>query len=136
MDNLKQLNDGNLFYLDLSSTPLYGFEREQNDLTLDALIKAIERNIVLPPVPVFEFEGNYYLSSSAKIQISFGGKYLELLDGGHHRAVAHFIAKKPLLCKLVNEELDTLKRLPIQDNVIVDDDGEYKGRKCAFKNYL
>lgn len=127
--------DDDTIMLDLSTTVLYGWEREKSDLTVDALVRAIEQNTVFSPVPVFKFEGDYYLSYSTLTKSKDDPDW-KLTDGGHNRAVAHFIARKPLLCRLVDEKPGAQRKIPIQDIVLTDDNGEYERRKRFFGGYL
>jgi len=87
--------DGDIVFLDLNKVRLFGFERETLASKVDRMIKSIEAGDEdFPPVPVKKFNKSTYALTH---QPDSTGK----ADGGHHRAVAHYIANKPLKCMLV-----------------------------------
>jgi len=81
--------------LDLNKVELRVFEREVYDVIVDNMIKDIEVGNEFPPVPVYRIGENCYcLTPGLRDERGF-------VEGGHHRAVAHYIANKPLRCRLV-----------------------------------
>lgn len=95
--------------LDLHAVHLRGWERRKNQFTVESICHAIDAGDALPPVPVVlgkyrrfglfgEKETAYYLDMDILCSPD-----AERVDGGHHRAVAHWIKKKPLLCTLIAE---------------------------------
>jgi hypothetical protein len=111
-----------IIYLDLENIELYGYEREKSDLCIDAIIRGVESGDDFEAVDVFKVDENRY----------------DLIFQGHHRAVGHYLANKPLKCVLRSENSPLVKdedRISIKDIEIVDDKGEYNHAKQAFKNY-
>ena len=128
-----------IFYLDWDSQKLFGWENRKSDLVIDAIIRSIEAGDDFPAVPVHQDQEDYskfYISPLRECSARFlNGEHLS--DGGHHRAVGHYIAGKPLKCELdsggpvVPESIC----VEIPDILIVDDKGEYQSNKKNFPNY-
>lgn len=128
-----------IIYLDLQKNKLYGWEPSVSDKVIESIIKGIEIDSDFPAVPVHKISDSEYelsLSSTVINPYDFG----EITDGGHNRAIAHYIVSKSLKCVLKFGRSPTPKGgyfwIPIQDIIIEDDDGEYSDRKDAFKNYI
>lgn len=119
-----------IFYLDWNVHQLFGWERQKSDLVIDAIIRGIEAGDDFPPVYVYPAgEQGFYISP-----------WLENLpgwaDGGHNRAVGHYIMRKPLKCALLKGRpfFDQM-RVPIPEVIIGEDLGEYQDKKSRFQNY-
>ena len=81
-------------YLDLHEVDLYGWEKRKSAEKIKEMLEGIANGSVFPAVPVFETTfGVLLLDPKVKFQNGF-------LDGGHHRAVAHYIAQVPLRCDI------------------------------------
>ena len=126
---LFHLNQPQLLYLDLDKITLYGFETEKSDLVIDSIIRGIEAGDEFPPVPVLEIDGDYFLHPYLRIcQAGWMP-----LDGGHNRAVGHYIAGKPLKCMVTKGVIKPSDRIPISEIVLKDDDGKYKSEYQSRK---
>ena len=101
----------NTFFLDLDREDLFGFERERNPYILQSIQRGIDAGDAFPPVRVLLVHPKKgFFSCSAASQPTY---FLEKNspqyrlgrrpEGGHHRAFAHWILGKPLLCELVGE---------------------------------
>ena len=122
-------------FLDLNKEKLYGYETTKSDKVINAIIKGIFFGDMFPAVDVCEVEP---------------GKYLLLRpEGGHERAVGHYIENQPLRCNVWNlddeinihyegqtvrdlVEADWQERVFIGDVELVDDDkmiDNYEHRK-------
>jgi len=122
-------------FLDLNKVRLYGYESGKSDKVIDAVVRGIEQGDVFPPVIVCQVTEDEYLILRP--------------DGGHNRAVGHYIANKPLRC-IVRDiddptegyvpdqkvrdfvEADWPERVFIGDVELVDDDkivANYEHRK-------
>jgi hypothetical protein len=89
-----------IFYLDLHINELYGWEKYKGLDYVTQMIEGIKRGNNFPPVPVLRTNnGLFYLSFNTKIPDN-----IFLVDGGHNRAIAHYRARKPLKCMLLEGE--------------------------------
>jgi hypothetical protein len=96
---------GGEFDLDWNVDRLLGWEQDQSDLVIAAMIKGIEIGCEFPSVDVVgskSAKGDYELACGPVC----GGDYWEY--GGHHRAVAHYIKRVSLKCKLLSDHRTTL----------------------------
>ena len=76
--------------LDLQEVDLYGWEAWQSRRKVRQFVKALEAGAIFPAVAVESVaEAGYYLVPRVTND-------LDRVDGGHHRAVAHYIAGVPL----------------------------------------
>jgi len=109
---------GKIFQLDLHANELFGWEGEKSKLVVKAIIKGIRKGDEFPPVPIQEANGRFYLYNSND----------ELVQGGHHRAIGHYLAHKPLTCELMPGEPTEsgLRLIPIREIVLGEDLGNYK----------
>lgn len=128
--------DGDDLYLDLNLVDLYFDKREffKSDLCIDSVIRGIEAGDDFPSVPVVKInEKTYSLTLDAYlISRSANSRIPELvIDGGHNRAVGHYIANKPLKCKTGNwRPLHPQFRKHVKDMNIEDEfDGELEKRR-------
>jgi len=121
-------------YLDLSWESLVGWQSEIGDLSVDAICRGIEEGDEFPPVSVVALEDGSYSLDLTKLDPDIGGRFL---DGGHARAVAHYIMNEPLKCILNPKGLphSISARIPILEIIITDDNGEYVSRKLYHPNY-
>lgn len=118
--------------LDLNKVVLYGFEPFKSDLVIDALCNGIMHGDQFPIIPVRQdTPWEYELTRVTPPNFPFE------FDGGHHRAVAHFIMGVPLRCTLVKtvESIPSSLKVDIRKIHIVDDKGEYLEKSNAFNNY-
>ncbi len=84
-------------YLDLQEVDLYGWERYKSQTLVDSLLRGIAMGDVFPPVPVVQNDGFYSLDSFAH-DARFSQS--DIREGGHTRAIAHYLARKSLRCVL------------------------------------
>ena len=83
-------------FLDLDKNELLGWEAEKEDLVVDAIIRGIDQGDQFPPVHVNRIgENRYCLDPCHEFQDT------GISDGGHNRAVGHYIAGVPLRIKVV-----------------------------------
>jgi hypothetical protein len=116
--------------LDLRVVDLYGFEHRKNKEILESMIFGIENGDTFPPVPVKKIsESVYWLSADILDKNTYSNS--TYLDGGHHRALAHYIVGEPLSCFLVDNAgpVDIKYRKKIQDLVLVSNELEFKKRQ-------
>ncbi len=122
---------GKILFLDWNKHTLYGWERKKSRSVVDAIIKGIEAGYEFPAVPVHqEDDSTYYLSPLRETDDG-------LADGGHHRAIGHYLSRKPLKCELLygGPIFPDEMCIAIQDIKIVDDTGDYEERKKRFPGY-
>lgn len=122
---------GQLLYLDLNHDELHGWEPKKSDKIIESLIKGIEAGNHFPPVPVHYEHGIYYISPMWR---TLGWHS----DGGHHRAIAHYITNTLLKCELLPDMpfYPTSKTIPISKLLIVTDTGEFQSHKNRGSFYL
>lgn len=100
---------GTTFLYDFESTaPLYGFEPVKSDLKVASLIEGIEAGDTFEPI---------------RVRKSVRNDCYFLLEDGHHRAIAHYIAGAALPCVLYNGVLIHFGResVRIQDIKLVNE---------------
>ncbi len=115
-----------IVYLDLRKVKLYGFHKSISDLKVDAILRGIEMGDEFPPVLVKK-------KSDLEYEL---GAVVDYEDedncGGHHRAVAHYIANVPLKCRLYEGKYDMdILETPtnISEIILADDKGQYEHAK-------
>jgi len=116
-------------YLDLSKVTLYGWEKTNSDLVIDAIVRGIELEDDFPAVWVKPWKDGFRITGMA---------------GGHSRAAGHYIAGKhlkvvisedgrsPSFLGIMARDVGTEKESPsinIKDIVLADDTGQYNYRK-------
>lgn len=106
------------FYLNLNDVNLRGHEREKSDLVIDSIVRGIEAGDEFPAVNVIKLSETEF----------------ELTDG-HNRALGHYIANKPLKCRLSMREPTPLLTHHIRDMILADDHGEYVTKKIVYPDY-
>ena len=121
----------NTFQLDLDKTVLKGFQRLVvggnlvncvNTQLITEMFNLINKKFIFPPVPVTEENGTFYLTFLYDRESK---KY----DGGHHRAIAHWLKGEPLECRYLNDKDHLVYPLakppvlfkPIRNFVLLDD---------------
>lgn len=114
MEEAKRLAVGDLFYLDLQAVDLYGWERDKSSALVRNLQAGIRSGWEFPSVPVVRFNYGFQL-------VPYGVNEVNLCDGGHHRAVAHYMEKRPLKCRLVENEGSVANRMHIRDIQLVEE---------------
>lgn len=126
------------FFLDWKKSSLFGFQEEVCDLLVDSIIKGIKQGDDFPAVPVARSASDpekFYLARKAYVDYSSGSS----IDGGHHRAVAHYIEQHPLKCKVMPEPLklssldEELYYFPIGEVELLYDEPEYISRRKLAK---
>lgn len=95
--DIRRLTVGDEFWLDLSGVPLFGWEDVKSLAIARIYQNRIRSGADFPPVPVARFPYGFQL-------VPYAVNEFGLTDGGHHRAVAHYIEGKPLNCRLVPNE--------------------------------
>ena len=94
------------FYLDWKKDILQGWEHAKGSIVIAAMIEGIKLGHKFPAVRVLKLGGNFY-------RLALGNEDSDGYDdGGHHRAVAHYIEGVPLRCVLLNEAY-TISNIPI-----------------------
>ena len=88
-----------IIWLDLDKVELYGFEKFKHVKVIANMVREIEAEADFPPVYVAKLENKKYALSGYYDEVE---RTLRGDDnyGGHHRALAHWIAGKPLKCQL------------------------------------
>jgi len=90
-ENAEANPSGGEFYLDLNKNRLNGDHNGVMTLDVGLMVEGVELGHDFPAVDVsLGSDGSYRIENT--------------LDGGHHRAVAHYIAGKPLKCNLVERD--------------------------------
>ena len=119
-----------IFYLDWNKHTLFGWETVKSDLVVDAIVRGIEAGDEFPPVHVHQGEKGYYLSPLRETSHGW-------TDGGHNRAVGHYIARQPLKCMLMRGGPIFPETLcvPIPEIILEDDRGQYQERREVFGQY-
>ena len=75
---------------------LLGWELEHNFDAVASLVKALELGAQIPPVKVLSTDLTKFTLSRDFTKLN--SKQKEYPDGGHRRAIAHYIIGKPLPC--------------------------------------
>lgn len=101
-------------YLNLSKVDLFGWEEAKSDRVIDSIIEGIQQSDTFPAVDIYEISPNEY--EIAKIPKT------GIIDGGHHRALGHFIANTPLRCRILGKTAKRTQPINIRDIVLVDDE--------------
>lgn len=87
---------GEEVFLDLDKVTLIGFERYKSDRVIDHMVSRIKAGDEFPAVKVYKIdESTYQLTTLPKAGCDDDGYDM---DGGHLRAVSHYVAGKPLRC--------------------------------------
>lgn len=76
-------------YLDLNVVELYCFQDTLETHSIDAIMRGIELGDDIPPVHVIKVSAGQY-------ELTLNGTNDDENVGGHHRAVAHYLANEPL----------------------------------------
>ena len=124
---LKQ--DPDVFFLDLEKNLLLGCEDNKNPFLVNAIMEGIRAGDDFRAMPVYH---------SAEQQAWYLA-YPE--DGGHHRALAHYLAGKPLKCVLSANPphwFGSASPIPIKDISFSDDPADefvYRCSKLMYPNY-
>ncbi|MDP3733979.1 MAG: hypothetical protein Q8R37_02010 [Nanoarchaeota archaeon] len=117
-----------LIYLDLNAVQLYGSQSAVETNCVNALSQGIELGDTMPPVHVVKINPERYELTLKGLDF-----YKENL-GGHHRAVAHYIANALLPCIVEKNHLFSPYcrincRFHIRDIILYDSVDEYERRK-------
>jgi len=83
--------EGTIQYLNLNQVQLFGFESKKSDKIIDSMVRGIEAGDEFPAVPVKQFDDISFTLSRFPAE-----EHAYITDGGHNRAIAHYIANKPL----------------------------------------
>ncbi len=85
--------------LDLSSVHLYGWERYKLRARIDLFLQALDAGKTFPPVFVCAIRGKeYHLDKRPR-----DAHNKDHADGGHHRALAHYLSHRPLRAIITGE---------------------------------
>lgn len=101
---------GNETYIDLRKVRLYGWEGQKSDLAIGSFLEGIEAGDIFPPVKVSRSGRKTYWIMPSE-------------DGGHHRAVAHYLSGKPLRCEVINNQKVEMKRPVLVSEIRIVKDG-------------
>jgi len=104
------------FYLDLNKVTLLGWEPVKFYDTISDLVDSIEEGKEFLSVPVRKIDDSTYsLVYGVKDR-----KHKFMIDGGHHRALAHYIINVPLKCELHPHHPlpDENSRIPISEIIL------------------
>lgn len=118
-------------FLDLEKVTLIGFERYKSDRVVNYYVTRIEAGDEFPAVKVYKInDTTYQLTTLPKEGYPDDGYDM---DGGHLRAVAHYLAGKPLRCTIEGTRPEVsfrFQRTPviIRDIVLIPDAEAGKGR--------
>jgi len=108
--------DDDIIFLDLNEVNLWGFEDKKSEKVIESIVLGIEAEDDFPAVQVYRLDDtNYQLTYFEDPTNS------NFVDGGHNRAVAHYIANKPLKCRLYDELKSKFMFFKIQKSIIIDD---------------
>jgi len=123
----------NIFYLDWNTQKLFGSENCKSDMVIDSIIRGIEAGDNFPPVSVYadpKVPNMFYISNASRDS-------RRPTDGGHYRALGHYIADTPLKCRLLKSKLPKSRDdcIEIPNIIIVDNFNEYLWRVNRFPNY-
>ena len=117
--------------LDWGKDKLFGWEPEKSIAVVEAIVEGIDEGADFPPVAVHRLSENVYCISPLR-ETPDG-----LSDGGHYRAIGHYIRKKPLKCELL-EGLPPIPKaweVPIEKIELVPDSGQYSEHEERFSSY-
>jgi len=122
---------GEIFYLNLRENDLYGWESKKNKFLVKSIIKGIKNGDEFPPVSVHKTITNRFFISKIK-KLDNG-----VIDGGHHRAIAHYKMKKLLKCELFDGEPALwFDYVHIKDIKLERDRIGYNFQKQKFPDYI
>ena len=85
--------------LDLAKIDLFGWEPRKSDLIVKEIVRLLESGFRFPKVKILKINETAYSLDDRPNTYSRSGNP----PGGHHRAIAHFKANKPLECLIVGE---------------------------------
>ncbi len=124
-------------FLDLEKVTLIGFERYKSDRVVEYSMGRIEAGDEFPAVKVYKIDDTtYQLTTLPKEGFPDDGYDM---DGGHLRAVAHYLAGKPLRCIIKGTRSEVsfrFQRMPvnIRDIIMILDAEAGKGRYPTVQN--
>src|SRR3989344_8953182 len=85
--------------LDLHKIELYGWEKEKSLRRVQAYLRVLQSGSVFAPLKIWRIlDGRFHLDKE-----SLDAENPALKDGGHHRALAHYLAKIPLSAIITQE---------------------------------
>jgi len=115
-------------FLDLQSVELYGWEREKSLCRVQAYLSVLRSGSVFAPLKIWRIrDGRFHLDKD-----SLDAENPALKDGGHHRALAYYLAKRALPA-IITQELSHLPSYSyrIQDLELV----EVQGKSMSVDAY-
>lgn len=86
-------------FLDLHKVPLYGWEKQKSRERIDRFVHGLQEGEVFPPVFVWKIRNQGYNLDKRRAD-----PLRKLIDGGHHRAIAHYLTQK-VLRAIITEEV-------------------------------
>lgn len=106
--------------LDLSKVELFGWEKPKSSIVVAAMVSAIECGAIFPRVFVVEKRRGYELAYGFVGRSERPENYNY---GGHHRAIAHYIAGTPLPCRVLQghpqfphfKHFENIREVPLKD---------------------
>jgi|TARA_Y100000310_G_C20685867_1_gene818939 hypothetical protein len=136
------MNIKNLFYLDLRICTIYGYENQKSIQVIESMIKGIKVGDKFPPVKLFHVKNLEFSLSSYQYTQDIENN--PVIDGGHHRVIAHYIEDTPLLCEPVKRimsipglpgQIEHTRNIIIPNIEIIEDQNLYLNKKKMFEIY-
>lgn len=120
-------------FLDLHQVNLYGYEEAKSDLLIEMLINKILIGRKLPPGIVYQINEKTYQLTLLNTMLQDKETYITLnpkspfeYDGGHKRAIAHYILNKPFPVIVAGKrpfiDVPSEEPIHIKDIIIQDDE--------------
>jgi hypothetical protein len=97
-EKMTQHNIGEIVWLDLDEVELIGWEEIKDVAEIARFVRKIDAGKDFPPVFVAQVGEKYVLSCYSEFRYCANENY-----GGHHRALAYYIAGKPLKCQITKD---------------------------------
>lgn len=99
--------EGEETFLDLSQKKLFCFQEYVDKGIISKMLGSIMAGKEFPPVGVVKINDDTY-SLTILINSETGG-----IDGGHHRAYAHFVAEEKLRCIIIPSKYQAFHKLQL-----------------------
>lgn len=130
------------FLLDLREVVLLGFQQYVSRDAVQGVIRGIRARDDFPAVIVEQCGARTYRIATVAVQGT------QELDGGHHRAVGHYLERRPLKCRLPASgdcnvvwlpppTYHDIRKIMVRADSVGVRDGltEYQRRKLLFRRY-
>ena len=120
---------GDIIFLDLDKVNLFGWEKYKSDKVVFYVAERALLGDDFPPVPVVKIDKETYQLDFSSRRIYDSEILGEILirDGGHKRAVGHYLAGLPLKCSIRAIGINRFRfsnNVNIRDVVLADDDSD------------